>query len=146
VGGHIYIGDVGQGRFEEISVAPEGRGGQSFGWNAVEGPACFSDGCDLSAHTPPALSYGRDDGCTIIGGHVYRGSRQSALDGIYVFGDYCSGTIWGATADELVVGAAAAVPIGAIDGTLVSFGVDDLGEIYAVDQGGRILHVVTEAS
>jgi hypothetical protein len=46
----------------------------------------------------------------------------------------------------MVAGEASAVPIGAIDGTLVSFGVDDDGEIYAVDQGGRILHVVTEAS
>jgi glucose/arabinose dehydrogenase len=146
VDGHIYIGDVGQGQFEEISVAPQGRGGQSFGWNEVEGPQCYSAGCDLAAHTPPSLSYGRDDGCTVIGGHVYRGTAQPALDGIYVYGDYCSGTIWGAAADELVAGSAAAVPIGAIDGTLVSFGVDEVGELFAVDLEGRILHVVTEAS
>ena len=146
VGGHIYIGDVGQGSYEEISVAPEGRGGQSFGWNEVEGPVCYIGGCDPAAHTPPAISYGREDGCSVVGGHVYRGSEQPALEGVYVFGDYCSGTLWGADADELVNGAAAAVPIGAIDGTLVSFGVDERGELYAVDQGGRILHVVTEAS
>ncbi|MEX1296798.1 MAG: PQQ-dependent sugar dehydrogenase [Candidatus Limnocylindrales bacterium] len=145
VGGHIYIGDVGQGSFEEISVAPEGRGGQSFGWNAVEGPVCFTDGCDLEAHTPPAISYGRDEGCSVVGGHVYRGTEQPALAGVYVFGDFCSETIWGAKADDLVAGQAAAVPIGTIDGTLVSFGVDESGELYAVDQGGRILHVVTEA-
>lgn len=145
VGGHIYIGDVGQGSFEEISVAPEGRGGQSFGWNEVEGPECFTDGCDLAAHTPPAISYGRDAGCTVIGGHVYRGAEQPALEGVYLFGDYCSGTIWGAEADALVAGQAASVPIGAIDGTLVSFGVDEHGELYAVDLEGRILHVVTEA-
>ena len=144
IGGHIYIGDVGQGAFEEISVAPAGRGGQSFGWNEVEGPECFTDGCDLEAHTPPAISYGRDDGCSIVGGHVYRGSEQPGLDGVYLFGDYCSGTIWAADAAEIVAGEAAAVPIGAIDGTLVSFGVDERGELYAVDQGGRILHVVTE--
>ena len=145
-GGHIYIGDVGQGSYEEISVAPEGRGGQSFGWNAVEGPACFIDDCDLAAHTPPAISYGRDEGCSVVGGHVYRGSEQPGLEGVYVFGDYCSGTIWGAEADEIVVGSAASVPIGTIDGTLVSFGVDERGELYVVDHGGRILHVVTEAS
>ena len=146
VGGHIYLGDVGQGSYEEISVAPEGRGGQSFGWNAVEGPECFAGDCDLTAHTPPAISYGRGDGCSVVGGHVYRGSAQPRLEGVYVFGDYCSGTIWGAAADDLVAGSAASVPIGAIDGTLVSFGVDQSGELYAVDQGGRILHVVTEAS
>ncbi len=145
VGGHIYIGDVGQGAFEEVSVAPEGRGGQSFGWNEVEGPACFSDGCDLTAHTPPAVSYGRADGCSIVGGDVYRGTQQPGLQGVYVFGDFCGSTIWGADADELVAGEAAAVPIATIDGTLVSFGVDERGELYAVDQGGRILHVVTEA-
>ena len=127
-------------------MAPEGRGGQSFGWSAVEGPACFVDDCDLAAHTPPAISYGRDEGCSVVGGHVYRGSEQPGLEGVYVFGDYCSGTIWGAEADEIVAGNAASVPIGTIDGTLVSFGVDERGELYVVDHGGRILHVVTEAS
>jgi glucose/arabinose dehydrogenase len=146
VGGHVYVGDVGQGDWEEISVLPEGRGGQSFGWNEVEGPACFRAGCDPEAHTAPAVSYGRDAGCSVVGGYAYRGSAQPGLAGVYLFGDYCSGTIWGADADALVAGEAAALPIGAIDGTLVSFGVDDEGEIYAVDQRGRILHVVTEAS
>ena len=146
VGGHIYIGDVGQGRFEEVSVMPDGTGGQSFGWNPVEGPECYLEGCDLEAHTAPALSYGRDEGCTVIGGHVYRGSAQPDLEGVYVFGDYCTGTIWGAEAQAMVAGEAAAVPIARIDGTLVSFGTDQSGELYAVEQGGRILHVVTEAS
>ena len=146
VGGHVYLGDVGQGGYEEISVLPDGRGGQSFGWNEVEGPVCYLDGCDLEAHTPPALSYGREEGCSVIGGHVYRGTEQPALAGVYIFGDYCSGTLWGADAEAMVAGQADAVPIGAIDGTLVSFGVDHGGELYAVDQEGRILHVVTEAS
>jgi glucose/arabinose dehydrogenase len=146
VGGHIYIGDVGQGSWEEISVVPGGRGGESFGWNEVEGPQCFMAGCDLAAHTPPAVSYGRDEGCTVVGGHAYRGSQQPALEGLYLFGDYCSGTIWGASTDELVAGEAARVPIGEIDGSLVSFGVDEAGELYAVELGGHILHVVTEAA
>lgn len=146
VGGHIYIGDVGQGEYEEISVAPHGRGGQSFGWSEVEGPACFVGGCDLAAHTPPAVSYGRGDGCSVIGGHVYRGVEQPGLEGVYLFGDLCSDSIWAADADALVAGSADFVPIGTIDGTLVSFGVDERGEVYAVDHAGRILHVVTEAS
>ncbi len=146
VGGHIYIGDVGQGRFEEVSVVPDGKGGQSFGWNQVEGPECYLDGCDLEVHTAPALSYGRDEGCTVIGGHVYRGSAQPDLEGVYVFGDYCTGAIWGAEAAAMVEGEAVSVPIARIDGTLVSFGVDQSGELYAVGQEGRILHVVTEAS
>jgi glucose/arabinose dehydrogenase len=145
-GGHIYIGDVGQGSWEEISVAPDGRGGDSFGWNEVEGPECFRDGCDLAAHTAPAVSYGRDEGCTVVGGHVYRGSQQPGLAGVYLFGDYCTGTIWGALADELISGEAARVPIGAIDGSLVSFGVDEDGELFAVEHGGRILRFVPEAA
>jgi hypothetical protein len=92
------------------------------------------------------VSYGRDAGCSVVGGYAYRGTAQPGLAGVYLFGDYCSGTIWGADAEAMLAGEASAVPIGAIDGTLVSFGVDDDGEIYAVDQGGRILHVVTEAS
>ena len=95
---------------------------------------------------PPAIAYGRGDGCSVIGGHVYRGQSQTALQGVYVFGDLCSGTIWGADAEALVAGAADPVPIGEMRGTLVSFGVDEAGELFAVDQGGRILQVVTEAS
>jgi glucose/arabinose dehydrogenase len=146
LGGHIYIGDVGQNKYEEISVLPGGMGGQSFGWSDVEGPECFRDGCDLDAHTPPVLSYDHDQGCTVIGGHVYRGSEQPGLEGVYLFGDLCSGTIWGASASEMVAGAATAAPIGNMDGTLVSFGTDEAGELYAVDHGGRIFHLVTEAS
>ena len=146
IGGHIYIGDVGQSGFEEVSVMVGGAGGQSFGWNEVEGPECFVRDCDLAAHTPPATWYGRDGGCSIVGGHVYRGSAQPALDGVYLFGDFCSGTIWGADADALVAGAADSVPIGAMRGTLVSFGADEAGELYVVDQGGSIFRVVTEAA
>lgn len=144
--GDIFVGDVGQGDWEEISVLPGGRGGQSFGWNAVEGPACFTDGCDLEAHVGPALAYSHDEGCTVIGGHVARGTGQPALEGLYLFGDYCSGTIWAAPAEDVVGGTATAVQVGVMDGTLVSFGTDEAGTIYAVDQGGRILQVVTEAS
>ena len=146
VGGHVYIGDVGQGAYEEVSVLPAGVGGQSFGWSEVEGPACYQDGCVLGSHTAPALSYGRDEGCSVVGGHVYRGTQQPHLEGVYLFGDYCTGTIWGANADELVAGLAVHVPLVTIDGRLVSFGEDERGELYAIEQGGRIFHVVTEAS
>ncbi len=81
----------------------------------------------------------------IHAGHS-RGTFQPRLEGACVFGDACSGTIRGADVDEVVAGSAAFVPIGANDGTLVSFGVDQGRELYAVDHGGRILHVVTEAS
>jgi glucose/arabinose dehydrogenase len=141
-GGHVYIGDVGQGAWEEVSVLPGGAGGLNFGWNAVEGPDCFLEGCNVSAYTAPVLSYGHDEGCSIVGGYTYRGTAQPALEGIYLFGDYCSGTIWAAVADEMLAGEAQAVRVASFDGRLVSFGVDEVGELYAVDKEGRILHVV----
>jgi glucose/arabinose dehydrogenase len=141
LGGHIYIGDVGQNRWEEINVLPGGRGGVSFGWNALEGPECFVAGCNRAAHVSPTLAYRRDDGCAVVGGYVYRGTLQAELEGIYLFGDFCSGTIWGVAADAMLDGPTEAKELGQMDGTLTSFGVDDAGEVYAVDRGGRVLHV-----
>jgi len=143
VGGHVYIGDVGQGQWEEVSVLPEGAGGLDFGWNVMEGPDCFEGDCDPAAHTLPALSYDHGEGCSIVGGYAYRGTEQPALEGVYLFGDYCSGSIWAADAEEMVAGVAEAVPVFTFDGRLVSFGTDGAGELYAVDQLGRILRVTT---
>jgi glucose/arabinose dehydrogenase len=143
--GDVLIGDVGQNAWEEVSLLPGGRGGQNFGWNVVEGPACYEGECDLAAYTPPVLVYSHDEGCSIVGGYVYRGANQPLLEGIYLFGDYCSGTIWGVAADDLHAGGAEAVAVGSLDGRLVSFGVDDAGELYVVDQGGgRVLRIGAE--
>jgi hypothetical protein len=141
VGGHVYIGDVGQGRWEEVSVLPGGVGGLDFGWNEMEGPDCFEGECDPAAHTLPVLSYDHGQGCSIVGGYAYRGEAQPALEGAYLFGDYCTGTIWAASADEMVAGEATAVPVHTFDGQLVSFGTDGAGELYAVDKGGRVVRV-----
>jgi len=143
VGGHVYIGDVGQGSWEEVSLLPDGAGGRNFGWNEVEGPACYQDGCDLDAYTPPVLSYDHGQGCSVTGGYAYRGTAEPDLEGVYLFGDYCSGTIWAAQTDDMLARSATADPVFDMDGSLVSFGVDAAGELYAVDRGGRILRVVS---
>ncbi len=143
-GGHIYIGDVGQGAWEEVDVLPDGTGGVDFGWSVVEGPECYQPDCDPSGHTPPVLSYSHDDGCSIVGGYVYRGVAQPDLAGIYLFGDYCSGTVWAASADAMLAGEAHAEPVATVDGRLVSFGRDGYGELYAVDKGGRISRIVAD--
>jgi glucose/arabinose dehydrogenase len=143
VGGHVYIGDVGQGSWEEVSLLPDGAGGRNFGWNEVEGPACYQDGCDLDAYTPPVLSYDHGQGCSVTGGYAYRGTAQPGLEGLYLYGDYCSGTIWAASTADMLAGSATAVPVFDLDGSLVSFGLDAAGELYAVDRGGRILRVVS---
>ena len=144
VGGHVYIGDVGQGEWEEISLLPEGVGGVNFGWNVVEGPACFQDGCDLAVFTAPVLSYDHGQGCSVTGGYAYRGTAQPALEGVYLFGDYCSGTVWAADADEMLAGTAGATPVLQFDGRLVSFGEDAAGELYAIDGGGSIQRIIAE--
>jgi glucose/arabinose dehydrogenase len=143
--GDVFIGDVGQGAWEEVNVLPAGQGGWDFGWSIVEGAECFeAETCDTDGLTPPVASYSHasGDGCTIIGGYVYRGSAYPALEGAYLFGDYCSNTLWALDAAEAVsTGSAPHEVVGALDGSLASFGQDESGELYVVDLGGRVWRV-----
>jgi glucose/arabinose dehydrogenase len=94
--GDLWIGDVGQGKWEEIDVARAGVGGLNYGWNVMEGFHCYkpSDGCDQAGLTLPVAEYSHDFGCAVIGGVVVRDPRQPAMDGRYVFGDSCSDNLW----------------------------------------------------
>ncbi|MCZ6603077.1 MAG: PQQ-dependent sugar dehydrogenase [Planctomycetota bacterium] len=96
VTGDLYIADVGQNRFEEVHVAPSiSRGGENYGWNVVEGLGhrYRRSGRDPSGFSQPLVEYGRDVGCSIIGGHVYRGRDIPDLVGQYFYGDFCTGVI-----------------------------------------------------
>ncbi|MCC6627102.1 MAG: PQQ-dependent sugar dehydrogenase [Chloroflexi bacterium] len=98
--GDLYIGDVGQNRWEEVSVAPAGsKGGLNFGWSIMEGNHCFkpTDGCDERGLTAPAVEYAHSQGCSVTAGHVYRGRRLPALVGTFIYGDFCTGRVWGLT-------------------------------------------------
>ena len=98
----MWIGDVGQGSYEEIDRAVHtstGSGrGYNWGWRVMEGRHCHipSSGCNTSGKMLPIIEYTQASNgrCAVTGGYVYRGSRIPALDGYYVFGDYCSGEIW----------------------------------------------------
>jgi glucose/arabinose dehydrogenase len=141
--GDLWIGDVGQGEWEEIDVQRAGApGGTNFGWNRMEGNHCFRQGCEDPALAIPATEYDHDNGCTVIGGHVYRGTAQTALAGGYVFGDYCSGRLW--AIDPAVDGFREPTVVGELGGAgLSAFGEDETGELYATDiAGGRLLKVV----
>jgi glucose/arabinose dehydrogenase len=94
--GDMWIGDVGQGAWEEIDVAPAGVGGLDFGWNVMEGTHCYSPAtdCDQTGLTLPVAEYGHDLGCAVIGGVVIRDPDQPLLDGGYLFSDSCSGNLW----------------------------------------------------
>ena len=136
----LYIGDVGQGSWEEIDRRPgDSRGGENYGWNAMEGAHCFRAGCDPRLYVQPIAEYGHDQGCAVIGGYVYRGTRQSILRGVYVFSDNCSGVLW-----TLQVDAGRLAPKVVLDSgkSISSFGVGEDGEIYAADLGGGISRLV----
>lgn len=144
--GDVFIGDVGQGKWEEVDVLPAGQGGWNYGWSIMEGPECLweVESCDREGLVLPVAAYTHADvgGCTIIGGHVYRGTAYPALTGAYLYGDYCAGTLWAlSAADAVANGSATGEEVGALDGMLSSFGEDEAGELYAVDLRGRVLRV-----
>ncbi len=139
--GDLYIADVGQGSWEEIDRQPsDSTGGENYGWNVMEGRHCYgNDSCDQTPFVKPIAEYGHDQGCSVTGGYVYRGSQQPDLTGVYVFADYCSGTVFSLQVDE---GTVSPKVVAQTDLGITSFGQADDGEIYAVDQrGGGVYHV-----
>jgi glucose/arabinose dehydrogenase len=139
--GDLWIGDVGQNEWEEVDVQrARTPGGTNFGWNRLEATHCFGNGCDEPALTGPVTEYGHGDGCTVIGGNVYRGSAQAALAGGYLFGDYCSGRLW--AIDPASDAFRPATVVGEMGPGLSAFGEDEAGELFATDiNGGRLVRV-----
>ena len=141
--GDLWIGDVGQGAWEEIDVVRAGTSGQNFGWNLMEGAHCFrpAEGCEDPSLVLPVTEYTRNLGSTVIGGVVYRGSDQPALVGGYVFADYGSGNVF--LIDAATDGPTDPVLALESGATLSSFGEDEAGEVYATDlASGELLRVV----
>jgi glucose/arabinose dehydrogenase len=143
VTGDLYIGDVGQGAWEEIDVstAASGRGrGVNYGWNVMEGAHCYGGGtCSTSGLTLPVVEYDHSNGCSVSGGYVYRGSAVPSLRGHYFYADYCDGWIrsfrfanGSATDQRSWTGVLNA------GGPISSFGEDGVGEMYVVMHGGRV--------
>ena len=130
--GDVYIGDVGQGEWEEIDYLPHGTENLvDFGWSHYEGNHIYNDSEPLvgpGSYAPPVYEYAHSEGCAVDGGYVYRGSKLPANAGRYFFGDNCSGNVWSL---EVVNGTATAVrkePF-TVAG-LSSFAVDNAGELY----------------
>jgi uncharacterized repeat protein (TIGR03806 family) len=96
--GDVWVGDVGQGSWEELDRVQAGR---NYGWSIREGAHCHgtSGGCSSVGLTDPDLEYHHEAGCAIVGGPVYRGAQIPGLDGAVVFGDFCSARIWAALPD-----------------------------------------------
>jgi glucose/arabinose dehydrogenase len=141
--GNLFIGDVGELDHESVNLVPVGESGLNFGWPIMEASVCFPDDepCDPTGLTQPILSYPHIDGehvngCSVTGGFVYRGSEAPFMDGIYVFGDWCSGRVWGASE---VDGDWQKHQIGQFPISISSFGEDEQGELYLTDMiNGKI--------
>jgi glucose/arabinose dehydrogenase len=147
--GNLWIGDVGQDRYEEVDRAvrtSSGAGrGFNWGWHVMEGFHCFSPaaGCGTAGLRPPLLEYSHaiNGRCAVTGGYVYRGARIPSLAGWYVFGDYCSGEVlavpsWASSRPAPVT------LFGTGSGRLISsFGQDSAGELYAVDLRGTVYRI-----
>jgi len=141
--GYLFAGDVGQGTREEIDVITPG---ENFGWRIMEGTLCYNPPqCDTSGLTLPLVDYGRTEGNSVTGGYVYWGNQVPELYGVYIYGDYGSGRIWGLRYDG-----------SNLDGpyTLVSssglnisgFGQDSSGEVYVLDLFSGNVYVLRPVS
>jgi len=138
----LYIGDVGQNLWEEVDFQPaSSAGGENYGWRLMEGFHCYnpSTGCNDGTLTLPILEYGHNPGCSVTGGYVYRGSSIPQLYGTYLYGDYCSGVIWGAS--RSCAGAWSTAPLVDSPLNISSFGEDESGEIYVTHIGGAVYRV-----
>ena len=139
--GDLYIGDVGQNAWEEVSFQPaDSRGGENYGWRFTEGLHCFNPatGCSTVDLTLPVAVYGRESGQSITGGFVYRGADHPSLQGIYFFADYVSGRIWGLRQDG---GHWEARMMLDTRHSVSSFGEDEAGNLYVVDHQGKLLQI-----
>jgi len=137
----LWIGDVGQNIYEEVDFQPaSSAGGENYGWNVWEGKHCYNAStCDSTGMTPPVAEYDHGQGCSITGGYVYRGTDYPALQGIYLYADYCSGKIWGLQYD----GTWQSQKLLDSGLNISSFGEGESGEVYLADLSGGAIYRVT---
>jgi len=143
--GDLWIGDVGQEELEEVNRVPAAKAGLDFGWDDLEGSDCYepASGCDRNGVVLPVAQYTHDEGCSVTGGFVYRGSQYPELGGGYFFADYCSGSVYGIVAGS--AGLTDPAPLLQSESSVSSWGEDDEGELYLVDiAGGRVLQLTAE--
>ncbi len=143
-GDTVWIADVGQGDVEEINREDTEDMQLNLGWPLYEGSDCFAgpcDGVDASGRilSVPVHEYRHDEGCSITGGYVYRGSAIPQLDGHYFFSDWCTGFIRSIAPDGSVHDWTDGT--GTVD-AVSSFGRDDGGEIYVVSGSGTVYRIV----
>ncbi len=138
--GDLWVGDVGQGKREEISIVKKG---DNLGWKTMEGSICYpsSTNCNKGGLVQPVLDYetGSTDGNCIIGGFVFRGDPSSEFYGDYIFGDHGSKKIWVSERKNGVMTEKREIAALPFTSSLSSFGTDSRGNLYAV---GRVDGVI----
>jgi hypothetical protein len=139
VAGDLYIGDVGQGEWEEINAVAADEAPVNYGWRIMEGTHCYNpSSCNQTGLRLPVHEYSHDEGrCSVTGGHVYRGEDLTGLQGHYFYSDYCAGFL----RSFRVAGGSATEHrewnVGDL-GNVLSFGEDSAGELYVLTGGGRV--------
>jgi glucose/arabinose dehydrogenase len=133
--GWLWAADVGQNRVEEVDIIEKG---ENYGWNIMEGNLCYSppQNCNQIGLQLPTWTYGRDQGVSVTGGFVYRGSVMKGLTGWYIYGDFGSGRIWALQHDG--VNAPVNKELVKTDLNIASFGLDEENEQYVCDFKGKI--------
>ena len=132
----LWAADVGQDSLEEVDIIEKGA---NYGWNIMEGSLCYplpTSNCNKEGLKLPVAKYTHADGCSITGGYVYRGSKLRSLYGAYIYGDFCSGKIWGLRYD----GSKVVEHMELIDSNMQisSFGEDQAGELYVLSFDNHI--------
>lgn len=142
--GELWIADVGQGSWEEVNLQPASSiGGENYGWRLMEGTHCFnpSTGCSPNGLVLPVIEYAHAEGaCSVTGGYVYRGTRFPRLRGLYIYGDFCNGRIWGAS--RTGPGSVTSELLADTPFFISTFGEDAAGELYVANHGGAVYRIV----
>ena len=145
--GDLYMGDVGQRDWEEVNYQPaSSAGGENYGWRILEGTHCYNPPADCAPperYAPPIAEYGHNQGCSITGGVVYRGSKYPAWNGIYLYADYCSGLVWGLRFDGAAWQNQLLVDTSYV---ITTFGENEAGDIYLADYESGTIYEITAAS
>lgn len=143
--GDLYIADVGGNQIEEVNFqAAASAGGENYGWNIMEGSQCFlSPGCNSAGLALPVSEYDHSlGGCSITGGFVYRGAEFASMQGIYFFGDFCTGVV------RAMKKNVASFTTSILLDTAISistFGEDEAGNLYAADFTGGAVYKINAA-
>ncbi len=142
--GLLYIADVGQDAWEEVDVRSASAAGVNYGWRITEGVHCYDpDPCSLAGLVLPRVEYSHADGCSVIGGFVYRGVRSPALAGEYFYADLCGGWIRSFTFANGGVATRTLWTPDVSPGAPLSFGQDARGELYLLSASGTVYRIVS---